>query len=90
MVCAQTRICHEECDTQNPLGFWDTSRTFNLARRPGWVITKKKKKENLPNSRLCCPGQPQRENQRKEKERQVLRLCQRTKKSGGTWERRGY
>ena len=36
----------------------------------------------MQNSRLCRPGEPQRENQRKWKERQVLiRPCQRTKKA---------
>ena len=41
---------------------------------------KKKKKENLPFIRLYRPGRPLRENQRKTKERQVLSLCQITKK----------
>ena len=52
-----------------------------LARRPDRVIiTKKKKRENLPTSGLCRPGGPQSKNQRKRKEREVLRPCQRTKK----------
>ena len=38
------------------------------------------KKENLLNSGLSCPGGPLSENQRKRKESQVLRHCQRTKK----------
>ena len=51
------------------------------ARRPDLVIDyKKKKRENLPNSGLCCPSWPESEIKRKQKERQVLRPCQRTKK----------
>ena len=49
------------------------------ARRPKIVITDKKIEENQTNSRICCPGGPQSEDQRKRKERQILRPCQRTK-----------
>ena len=42
---------------------WDFNiQTDHLipARRPDLIIiNKKKKKENLLNSRLCCPGRPQ-------------------------------
>ena len=42
---------------------------------------KKRKEENLPTSGFCRPGGPQNENQRKRKERQTLRPCQRTEKA---------
>ena len=42
---------------------------------------KMEKKENLPYSGLCRLGEPQSENQRKQKERQVLGPCQRTEKA---------
>ena len=42
------------------------------------IITKK---ENLPWTGLCYPNGPPRENQKKQKEIQVLRSCQRTKKA---------
>ena len=35
---------------------------------------------NLSCSVLCCPSRPHSENQRKQKERQLLGSCQRTKK----------
>ena len=38
------------------------------------------KKGNLPSIILCYPSGPQRENQRKRKERHVLEPCQTTKK----------
>ena len=38
------------------------------------------KKKNLLNSGFCRPSGPQSENQRKRKESQVFRPCQRTKK----------
>ena len=54
-------------------------QTYHLipARIPNLVIITKK--ENLPFCGLFLPSEPLRENQRKPKERQVLRLCQRTK-----------
>ena len=69
-------------------GKWDTEFSgilrykinhLMVARRPDIVIIKKGK-ENLSNSRLWHTGGPQSENQRKRKQRQVLRACQRTKK----------
>ena len=52
------------------------------ARWPNLVmINKKKRKENLPTSELCCPDGPQNENQSKRKERQVLGPFQRTEKT---------
>ena len=50
-----------------------------LARRPDIVIINKKK-EILPNSRLCHPSRPPSKNQRKLKESQLLGPCQKTKK----------
>ena len=37
---------------------------LNLARRSNLIITNKKKKENLQNCRLCCPGRPQNKSER--------------------------
>ena len=48
------------------------------ARRPGLVITTKKK--NLLYCGFCCSSSPQSENQRKRKKRQVLGPCQITEK----------
>ena len=42
---------------------------------------KRKKKEKLPYRRFYCLGRPQIENQRKQKERQVLEPCLRNKKA---------
>ena len=39
------------------------------------------KKQNLLNCRPCHPGGPQHDNQRRRKERQVLRFCHRTEKA---------
>ena len=39
------------------------------ARRPDLIIINKKKKENLQNCRLCCPGRPQNKTERMWKER---------------------
>ena len=50
-----------------------------LTRRLDLMIINTKK-ENLHNSGLFHPGRQQSENQRKRKEKQVLRPCQRTKK----------
>ena len=47
------------------------------SRIPDLVIIKT---DNLSYCELCRSGGPQRENQRKQKERQVLILCRRTKK----------
>ena len=41
----------------------------------------KQEKENLPNRELCRLGGPQSENQRKQKERQILGLCRRSQKN---------
>ena len=55
-----------------------------LTRRLDRVMANKEEKENRPNRRLCNPGWPQSENQKKVKERKkVLRPCQRTKKVMG-------
>ena len=46
---------------------WDFNiQTDHLipARRPDLIIINKKKKENLQNSRLCCPGWPQNKTER--------------------------
>ena len=43
-------------------------------------LKKKKKKKSLPNSLLCRSGEPLSKNQRKRKEEQELRPCQRTGK----------
>ena len=55
---------------------WDFNiQTDNLipARRPDLI--KKKKKENLQNSRFCCPGWPQNKTERMWKEGYVPRPC---------------
>ena len=51
-----------------------------LTRRPDLVIADKKK-ENLPNSGFCHPSRPESENQKKQKEGQVFRLCKIIKKA---------
>ena len=54
------------------------------ARRPD--LERVENTKNLPNSQLCRLGEPQSENQRKRKERQILVLCQRTNNYGaGRW-----
>ena len=52
------------------------------ARRPELVIINKKQKQKkyLPNGGLCHPSEPQRENERKRKERLILGPGQRIKK----------
>ena len=63
---------------------WGFYRSFKILRFyvfplfcPPSVVNKN---EKLSNSGFCHPGGPLSENQRKRKERQVLRPCQRTKK----------
>ena len=54
------------------------------ARRPDFVIsnkTKEKRNENLLYRASCCPSRPQSKNQTKQKDRQVLGACLRTKKT---------
>ena len=65
-----------ENDTHKLL--WDFNiQTENLilARRPDLIIINKKKKENLQNCRLFCPGGPQNKSVGMWKEGQVLRPC---------------
>ena len=50
------------------------------ARRPDQVVINKKE-ENLPYCRLYHPSRTQNENQRKQKERKILKPCQRTKEA---------
>ena len=67
---------------------WDFERQDHQipTRRPDLVIIsqnnkkKKRKRENLPYDGFCCPGEPQSQNKRKQKARQVLRTGQRTNK----------
>ena len=50
--------------------FWDfkiQNDPLIPARRPDRVMINKK--DNLPNSGLCCPGKPQRDHMRKRKEK---------------------
>ena len=75
MGYAQTKIRHEEWDLEIEI------QTDHLI--PAWgsdqVIINKK--ENLPNRGLCRSGRQQSENQRRQKESQVLSFYQRTKKA---------
>ena len=48
-------------------------------KRPDLVIIDTKQRTCRIVSGLCCPGGPQSENKRKQKERQILGPCQRTK-----------
>ena len=58
------------------------------AKRPDLINNKKKK---LSTRGFCQYSRPQRENQSKLKEREVLRLCRRTKKTNSeTWRGRWY
>ena len=58
---------------------WDTNGSSNPSKRPDLPIFNKN--ENLLYSGFCCPSRQQSENQRRWKERLVLRPCQRTKKA---------
>ena len=60
-----------ENDTQTPKGLWYTSGSPNLGQktRPYNNQRKKKKKENLQNCLLYCPGWPQNKTERMWKER---------------------
>ena len=60
-----------ENDTLQPLWDFDIQRVYLIsARRPDLIIiNKKKKKENMQNCRLCCPGWPQNKTERMWKER---------------------
>ena len=63
---------------------WDFNiQTDHLipARRPDLIIiSKKKKKENLQNSRLCCPGRPQDKTERMWMKDKYLDLARELKK----------
>ena len=67
----QTGFHPEEWDVQNSLGFWYTNGWPNLGKttRPSDRHRKKKKRKNLPNCDLYCPGRPQSKIERKRKER---------------------
>ena len=80
MVYAQPNVGPEEWDTQTSFGFCDTNESTNL--RP-CNNQREKKKENLPNCGLCCPGWPQSKIERKRKEGLVPRLCKRIEKTQG-------
>ena len=58
-----------ENDTQKLLWDFDIHTDHLIsARRPDFIIINKKKKENLQNCRLCCPGWPQNKTERMWKE----------------------
>ena len=70
-------------ENETPEIFWNFEiRTDHRipTRIPDLLVINKKKK-NLVNCGLYRPGGPQTENQRKRKQRQPLRPCQRTKKA---------
>ena len=78
MIHAQTRICLGEwAALKKSEGFWDTSKSANPAQIRPWDDWQKK--ENLPYSELCRLGGSHRENQRKQKQGQVLGPYQWTK-----------
>ena len=56
-----------------------TDKLIPIRRTDLVINNKKKKKENLLNTEVYHPGEPQSKTQRKQKERQVLRPCQGTK-----------
>ena len=66
---------------ENGMRFWDTNGSFNLSQTTRPYNNQKKKKKNLQNCGLCCPGWPQSKVERKWKERQVLRPCLRIEKT---------
>ena len=58
-----------ENDTYKLLWEFDIHTDHQIsARRPDLIIINKKKKENLQNCRLCCPGWPQNKTERMWKE----------------------
>ena len=63
VVYAQPGICPGEWDVQNYLDF-EIQRDPLISTRPS---DSQQKKENLPNSELCSPGEPQSKNKRSEK-----------------------
>ena len=64
-----------ENETQNILWAFEIQMDHLItARRPDRVIVNRKK-ENQPNSGLCCSGRPQGKIERKGKERFVPRSC---------------
>ena len=58
-----------ENDTQTPMGLWHTNGSPNLDQKTRPHNNQQKKKENLQNCRLCCPGWPQNKTERMWKER---------------------
>ena len=69
MVYAQPGICLRKWDAQNSLGFWDTNRLSNLGQTTKLRDSQQKKKDNLPNCRLCCSDWLQGKTEGKRKER---------------------
>ena len=64
-----------ENNSHKLLGDFDTHTDRLIsARRPGLIIINKKK-ENLQNCELCCPGWPQNKTERMWKEGYVPRPC---------------
>ena len=64
MVYAQPSTCPTKWHAQTPVGLWYTNGSPISARRPDLIIINKKKKENLKNCRLCCPGRPRNKTER--------------------------
>ena len=74
MVYAQPRICSREWDAQTPLRFWDINGSSYPSQTTRSYDNQQKKKENLQNCGLCCPGGPQSEIERMWKEDKYLDL----------------
>ena len=78
-----------EIEIHKILWYFEIQIDLLIPTRRSDLVMINKKKENLLHCGLCHPGRPQCENQRKWKERQVLGLCQRTKKLWNSPQRLG-
>ena len=73
----------QENETHKILGDFEIQTNHLISAWKPYLVRvekKKKKEKKLPNYGLCRPDRPKSENQRKRKERQVLRPGQKTKK----------
>ena len=80
MMHAQIRIDRRKWDAWNFLGFWDSNRSLNSSQKTRLRDNKNKRTCQIIDFSIM---EENRENQRKQKERQVLEPRKRTKKAVG-------
>ena len=80
MVYAQPSTRPRKCHTYSPTGLWHTHGSPNLDQKTRPYNNQQQKKENLQNSRLCCPSGLQKKLKKCEKKDKYLNLARELKK----------